>query len=175
VFGFTGIRTLALNPLSQHSIRPVDPLLLDELFDRLGHTRLARFESRRKTAQGFTIVTVRARVGQGRFREQLLEQFDRVCAITGRAPEEALEAAHLYSYAELGEHHEDGGLLLRRDVHRLFDLGLISINPRSLKVQVASALHEYQMYKSIHNSPVHVALSSSHLEWISSHFKQATL
>jgi N-acyl homoserine lactone hydrolase len=43
-----------------------------------------------------------------------------------------LEAAHLYSYAASGVHHLDGGLLMRRDVHRLFDLGHHAVRPNSL-------------------------------------------
>lgn len=74
---------------------------------------------------------VRVRVGQGGFRQRLLATQGPVCAFTGPGPAAALEAAHLYSYAAVGQHHDDGGLLLRRDVHRLFDQGDIAVDPRT--------------------------------------------
>jgi hypothetical protein len=62
---------------------------------------------------GHTEALVRVRVGQRVFRERLFERFGSTCAVTGRQPEDVLDAAHLYSFADRGEHRSDGGLLLR--------------------------------------------------------------
>lgn len=67
------------------------------------------------------------RQGQPRFRAALLYAYGRTCAITGCTASPVLEAAHIDPY--LGEHtqHVTDGLLLRSDVHTLFDLYLIAI------------------------------------------------
>lgn len=83
------------------------------------------------TIGGHRLALVRLRVGQGSFRSELLRKFKSRCAISGDQPSQVLDAAHLYSYAALGKHHSCGGLLLRRDLHRLFDLGLIRIHPQT--------------------------------------------
>mgnify|MGYP005654525081 CR=1 FL=1 len=56
-----------------------------------------------------------------------------MCALCGLNHQRGLDAAHLYSYADLGEHHFNGGLLLRKDLHSFFDLGLIAIEPVEVK------------------------------------------
>lgn len=59
--------------------------------------------------QGHILEIVRVRRGQRQFREHLLGAQGETCAFTGEAPARVLEAGHLYSYAELGVHHEHGG------------------------------------------------------------------
>ena len=81
-------------------------------------------------ANGHRQTLTRVRIGQAAFRKQLLDQFGEVCALTGPCPAEVLEAGHLYSYSKLGRHHKHGGLLLRRDVHALFDRGRLAVDPR---------------------------------------------
>jgi hypothetical protein len=87
-------------------------------------------------AGGHRMATVRVRVGQRNFRRLLLHAFGSVCAFTGPTPPPALEACHLYSYSIRGEHHPHGGLLLRRDVHRLFDSGYLAVDPTILTIDV---------------------------------------
>jgi ribosomal protein S27AE len=78
---------------------------------------------------GHTVRQVSVRVGQPAFRAELVRKYGSICAFSGPAPAEALEAGHLYSYAEIGRHDIEGGLLLRRDLHRLFDQGLLAVTP----------------------------------------------
>jgi len=72
---------------------------------------------------------VRPRLGQGSFRVLVTDTYRRRCAITGERALPALDAAHIRPVAEGGQHRVDNGLLLRSDVHRLFDRGYISITP----------------------------------------------
>ncbi|WP_247547497.1 HNH endonuclease signature motif containing protein [Bradyrhizobium sp. 177] len=74
-------------------------------------------------------------------RKKLLGAYKR-CAITGCDAVEALEAAHIAPYR--GDHtdHVQNGLLLRADIHSLFDLGLLSIDPRTMSVVVALHLRK---------------------------------
>lgn len=89
---------------------------------------------------GHVDAVVRRRVGQQRFRERLLERYGATCAVTGAQPEMVLDAAHLYRFADRPEHSDDGGLLLRADVHRLFDRLVLTFHPRTWTTQVAPVL-----------------------------------
>lgn len=119
---------------------------------------------------GHRTTTVRARIGQPTFRRQLLDTFGENCAFTGPAPAPALEAAHLYSYATKGKHHRNGGLLLRRDLHRLFDLGLIAVDPSSQTLDVASDLAAFPDYSHLQGKPLTVPVTKEHMRWLSQHW-----
>jgi len=80
------------------------------------------------------------RRGQPEFRQRLLKAYDGRCCITGCDAEQALEAAHIVSYAETGSQKIENGLLLRADVHTLFDLDLVTVNPNTLRVVLARPL-----------------------------------
>ena len=82
------------------------------------------------------------RRGQPRFRAELIEAYEGRCAVTGCVAIDALEAAHIVPY--LGEQTNvvENGLLLRADIHTLFDLGLISIDYNSMSVMVHATLTE---------------------------------
>jgi len=101
---------------------------------------------------GHTTATIRRRRGQREFRFAMMERFGEFCAFSGVQPPQVLEAAHLYSYAERPEHKSDGGLLLRRDFHSLFDAKLITVNPDSWEIEVAPRIMSYGTYGNFHRS-----------------------
>ena len=70
---------------------------------------------------------VRPRLGQGAFRVLVTDAYQRRCAMTGERTLPALEAAHIQRYSESGPHQVDNGLLLRSDLHHLFDLGYLTV------------------------------------------------
>jgi putative restriction endonuclease len=74
-------------------------------------------------------VIARQRLGQGTFRVLVSDAYSRRCAITGERTLPVLEAAHIRPVHDGGEHRIDNGLLLRSDIHKLFDLGYVSIAP----------------------------------------------
>ena len=74
-------------------------------------------------------ILVRPRLGQGLFSLSVRDAYGGACAVTGEHSAPVLEAAHIRPYAEGGEHRIDNGLLLRRDLHRLFDLGYVTVTP----------------------------------------------
>lgn len=82
------------------------------------------------------------RRGQRSFRRGLLAAYGSRCQVTHYTGEPALEAAHIYPYSEGGEYTNDlrNGLLLRADVHVLFDLGLLKVTPESLTVRIMHPL-----------------------------------
>ena len=83
---------------------------------------------------------IRDRRGQGPFRSKLLRAYQTCCAVTGCDAESALEAAHIIPHAESGSQDVTSGLLLRADIHTLFDLHLIRIEPESHEVILAEEL-----------------------------------
>ena len=72
---------------------------------------------------------VRPRLGQGTFRVAVTDAYSRACAVTGEHSLPVLEAAHIRPYALTGPHDINNGLLLRADLHRLFDLGYLTVTP----------------------------------------------
>src|SRR5690606_7076218 len=71
---------------------------------------------------------VRPRLGQGAFRLAVTDAYERRCAVSGEKTLPILDAAHIRSYGEGGEHDPANGLLLRTDIHRLFDLGYVTVS-----------------------------------------------
>lgn len=82
-----------------------------------------------------------SRLGQGAFRVLVTDAYLRRCAVTGERTLPVLEAAHIKPYASAGPHTVKNGILLRSDLHKLFDLGYVTITP-NLKLEVSSRLRE---------------------------------
>ena len=92
---------------------------------------------------------VKPRLGQGSFRIMVTDAYRRRCAITGERVLPVLEAAHIIPYAEGGRHEISNGLLMRSDLHTLFDRGYLTVTPE-LRVRISGRLkqdwengHEY--------------------------------
>ncbi len=83
----------------------------------------------------------RARLGQGAFRVLVTDAYTRRCAITGERTLPALEAAHIKPFAKSGPNVTANGLLLRSDLHKLFDSGYLSVTP-DLSVEVSRKIKE---------------------------------
>jgi len=76
------------------------------------------------------------RRGQERFRNALRARYGDRCAVTGCSLLAVLEAAHIVPYRGHDDHAVQNGLLLRADIHTLFDLNLIGINPVTFEIEV---------------------------------------
>jgi putative restriction endonuclease len=81
------------------------------------------------------------RLGQGTFRIAVTQAYERACAVTHEHSLPVLEAAHIKSWGEGGPHRVSNGLLLRADVHRLFDAGYVTVTP-DLHFEVSPRLKE---------------------------------
>lgn len=79
------------------------------------------------------------RVGQRAFKALVLAAYERRCAITGARIKPTLEAAHIRPVSDGGENRVDNGLLLRSDVHTLFDTGYLGVDPKR-RLHVSPAL-----------------------------------
>ncbi|MEZ5080348.1 MAG: HNH endonuclease signature motif containing protein [Thermoleophilia bacterium] len=113
----------AQRPVAPADVHPFDP---DEVSD-----------TRRRIIAGII-----QRRGQARFRGQLVRAYDGACAMSGCGITEVLEAAHITPYLGPETNRPQNGLLLRADLHTLFDLGLIAIEPHTMKVHLAPTLRD---------------------------------
>jgi putative restriction endonuclease len=98
-------------------------------------------------------VLIRPRLGQGAFRLIVTDQYGRRCAVTGERTLPALEAAHIRPYADGGEHAASNGILMRRDVHSLFDAGYVTVTPdhhfevsKRIREEFENGRHYYAMH-----------------------------
>lgn len=78
---------------------------------------------------------------QGAFRLVVTDAYERRCAVTGERTLPVLDAAHIKPYAVSGSHDLRNGLLLRKDLHALFDAGYMTITP-SMKLRVSRRIRE---------------------------------
>jgi putative restriction endonuclease len=69
------------------------------------------------------------REGQGSFRVRVLDAYGRRCAVTGERSLPVLDAAHIQPYLGPASNHVQNGLSLRADIHRLFDVGYVTVTP----------------------------------------------
>jgi hypothetical protein len=123
---------------------------------------------------GHVEATVRRRRGQREFRFQMMKKFGEVCAFSGDQPPQVLEAAHIKSFAESGEHNTNGGLLLRRDYHSLFDANLITVNPDSWKIEIAPRLHKFDSYRPLDGGTLHIPASARpNTDLLEAHYEQS--
>jgi putative restriction endonuclease len=83
----------------------------------------------------------RARLGQGGFRSLVIDAYHRRCAMTGERTLPALQASHIKPYAESGPHRVDNGMLLRADLHVLFDRGYLTVT-QDYHIEVSPQIKE---------------------------------
>ena len=173
------LRSLVIgSPRQQHSIRPLHWVDFCEELGRSGVVvadlpavrRRAQVTQANNSPGGFRETMTRTRLGQGAFREKLLKRFGNTCALTGAQPPEVLQAAHLYSYAELAKHEDHGGLLMRADIHLLFDRGLIGISGgRKPIIWVSPDLEPHSTFWQLSGQPAQVRLGHDERRWLGLH------
>lgn len=102
---------------------------------------------------------IQPRLGQGAFRVLVTDIYKRRCTVTQERTLPALEAAHIRPYGEGGEHDARNGLLLRRDIHSLFDAGYVTVTP-DLCFEVSRRIREEfdngRHYYALHGQPISV-------------------
>lgn len=114
------------------------------------------------------------RLGQGSFRILVTDAYERRCAITNERTLPALDAVHIKPYSESGLHVVSNGILMRRDLHALFDKGYLTITT-SMNVEVSRRIKEEfkngRDYYRYHGSVIRLPSDSTNrpspafLEW----------
>ena len=109
---------------------------------------------------------VRPRLGQGAFRTLVTNLYDRRCAVTGERTLPALDAAHIRPFAAGGAHAASNGLLLRRDIHSLFDAGYVTVTPKG-RLEVSGRIREDysngRQYYALHGQSLHAPVDPAAL------------
>jgi len=108
-----------------------------------------------------TLAQVARRRGQAAFRAALLEAYGSKCCVTGCALKDALEAAHIAPYRGDHSHHLQNGLLLRSDIHTLFDLGLLVVT-ESYRVKLATVALVDDSYVDLEGKPLELPVDQAH-------------
>lgn len=102
---------------------------------------------------------IHPRLGQGAFRVLVTEAYDRRCAITGEKTLPVLDASHIKPYSEGGPHSVNNGLLLRKDLHTLFDRGYMTVT-EDYRIEVSRRIKEDygngREYYKMHGRPLSV-------------------
>lgn len=101
--------------------------------------------------------TQRQRRGQGAFRLMVMDAYGRRCAITGEGTLPALEAAHIRPFADTPVHSVQNGILMRSDIHDLFDQGYVTVTP-DLSFHVSKRIRD-----EFHNGVIYYALDGSRI------------
>lgn len=101
------------------------------------------------------ISSIVQRQGQYEFRVKLLETYNHRCCITDCDAVEVLEAAHIIPYLGPKTNHPANGLLVRADLHILFDLGLLAIDAETMRVIISSKLSN-TVYSTISGIQLHL-------------------
>lgn len=154
------IRSLYLTHSHQQSIRELDADLVRPVLRKRGGVdmlwRGAGGPVNVQITGGHRTGQAKARKGQEQFRDALRTLHGDSCAFTGPQPPKALQAAHLYQYSQDPRHDVQGGLLLRSDLHSLFDDWLITVDPDTWTIHVAPELAGYPALAALEGQPLGV-------------------
>jgi putative restriction endonuclease len=115
--------------------------------------RIERFQSTQLLPNTATLAAIESngcgkpritlpRLGQGLFRVLLTDAYESRCAVSGERTLPVLEAAHIKPYSLVQRHEISNGLLLRSDLHRLFDEGYMTLNPPDRRIVVSKRIKE---------------------------------
>jgi len=157
--------------------------LIQDVYDRIRSSHTNNWlqpDQGFEAKEGLTLIPYR--IGQGTFRVMVTEAYNRRCAISGEKTLPVLDAAHIVPFSEQGSYAVKNGLLLRKDIHTLYDRGYITITP-SYHIEVSSRLKEDygngKIYYAYHGSQMpNLPLdererpSPEYLQWHNEHVYQ---
>jgi putative restriction endonuclease len=109
---------------------------------------------------------IRPRLGQGSFRVSIIEAYNRHCALSHGKVLPALEAAHIRPYSLGGKHKNSNGILLRKDIHSVFDAGYATFD-KDYRFVVSDRVKEIfdngNEYRSLHGRKL--ILPNDEIDW----------
>ena len=117
-------------------------------------------EEQEELARKRILESIKSRQGQQKFRNDLIRNYEH-CLVTKCKLIDLLEAAHIRPYSENGTFKISNGLLLRADIHTLFDLNLISIDSITMKVLIKPEI-KFTEYVCYENQALLFPMSTSH-------------
>ena len=108
---------------------------------------------------------VRPRLGQRSFRVAVLDFYGRRCAITNERTLPVLEAAHIRDYHDVPVHSINNGILLRADIHKLFDSGYVTVTPEyqfEVSRRIKEEFENGRDYYALHGSQIRLPQDAAH-------------
>jgi len=106
-------------------------------------------------------ILIKPRLGQGSFKILVTDAYNRSCAITKEKALPVLEASHIKPYSQEGPHDVKNGVLLRSDMHKLFDRGYLTLTPK-LNIETSRRIKEEfengKYYYTFHGRQAHPPL-----------------
>ncbi len=114
------------------------------------------------------------RLGQATFRIELERQYQIRCAVTGERTRPVLDAAHIKPFSLVKEHSLSNGLLLRKDIHKLFDDGYVTVTPdrrflvsKAIKAEFENGRDYYALDGTVIREPLSLEVrpAKEYLEW----------
>lgn len=123
--------------------------LPDVIADECATSQLPKFVLRDGDDRKRIARQICERRGQPNFRNELRKRYGDECLATGCKVLAVLEAAHIKPYQGEKDNHPENGLLLRADIHTLFDLDLLGIEPKSLRIELHPSLADSAAYKHL--------------------------
>ena len=157
-----------IRPSDQMSIKEIDLAGVEPFLGKAGEEIVARFVSNLKPLEidetegsdtsGSIIEQHRkvlreisVRRGQKKFRDKLIKRYGGTCQVSGCSFVELVEAAHIVPYSECKDNSVQNGLLLRSDIHTLFDLGYLGIDPETLTIKVSPSIRDsnYRQFEGV--------------------------
>jgi putative restriction endonuclease len=123
------------------------PQLRADLFTAVFDPRAIKDERER------VLTTILQRQGQPGFRRTLMKAYGSRCAVSSYDAPQALEAAHIVPYRGPVTNHPSNGLLLRADLHSLFDLGLVAVDPDEWRLLLSPDIR-MSSYEKFHGAEI---------------------
>lgn len=118
-------------------------------------SRLKSFDPKStKDGREMIVENITRRRGQPQLRQSLLVAYGHACAVTGCNAVDALEASYIIPYRGKYTHHTSNAILLRADIHTLFDLGKIAVDTRTMTVVINDELINTS-YRLLADRPLH--------------------
>jgi len=148
-------KSLSAEQIIQHLVQHEAEKLLSESTNGGGSTTPPDDDYRRKIHVWSQIVR---RQGQGLFRKQLLLAYQSKCCMTETSDVAVLDAAHITPYNGPSTSTVNNGLLLRTDLHTLFDLGFLGIEPTTLSINIHESIEEPD-YRALHGKRIRLPSS----------------
>jgi hypothetical protein len=156
--------------INHDSIRQLYDYLDDDTQEEISPSEdllsLLKADNRQKVSSQVTV-----REGQGGFREQLIREYGCRCCISGCEEGAVIEAAHIKPYKGKQTNILENGLLMRVDLHRLFDKYLIAVEAESLTVRVASSVTD-EYYRSLHGMKLKCRARRKTRQFLREHYDQ---
>jgi hypothetical protein len=107
-------------------------------------------------------VMLRERPGQAAFRKKLKGAYNHTCCISGCEVSDALDGAHIDAFRSKASDNLRNGLLLRRDIHALYDRHLIAIEPGTHVIHVAESIRTTTDYAPLHGKSLRLPNNPTH-------------